>query len=357
MSDILQWNPVDDNNNQSPPNGFPEGMNYSQVNNAARAIMGGIARWNADNNGTLTTTGTGNAYVLTTNQDITAYQAGITLVFRADRINTGAATLTLNGLSALPLRREDGQDIGANEITQAFYQVVCDGAQFIVTGTASSVDEITIDQFPALADNDVTLDNINHTQASNGNDSTQTNRQILALINNFLGTEIAQIDAADGHIMADTSDNNNPKKVTFENYYAGRENDVPDDGFVLILRANSTPAAISESNFLTNYIQPLVDARIEANLPSISGNPANGEFQVGTLQFRMGQVTSNTDALETFTFSTPFANSCIAVVLNRQAANATNPTFASAFGATGFSIDRADAISSNDPIQYIAIGY
>lgn len=44
-SEVSTWSTTSDNNNSSPPNGWPEGMNYSQVNNSAREMMGAIARW------------------------------------------------------------------------------------------------------------------------------------------------------------------------------------------------------------------------------------------------------------------------------------------------------------------------
>lgn len=45
MADISEWDPVDDGNTDAPPNGWPEFMQPSAVNNAARAMMGAIRRW------------------------------------------------------------------------------------------------------------------------------------------------------------------------------------------------------------------------------------------------------------------------------------------------------------------------
>lgn len=44
MSDITQWDPVDANNSDVPPDGFPEGMPASAVNDASRAVMGSVRR-------------------------------------------------------------------------------------------------------------------------------------------------------------------------------------------------------------------------------------------------------------------------------------------------------------------------
>ncbi len=54
MADISTWSPVDASNNQPPPDGFPEGMAPSGVNNGARAIMGAVRRfYDQTINGTL----------------------------------------------------------------------------------------------------------------------------------------------------------------------------------------------------------------------------------------------------------------------------------------------------------------
>ena len=45
MGDISTWNPVDNSNTTAPPDGWPEGMAVSGVNNCARAMMGAVRRW------------------------------------------------------------------------------------------------------------------------------------------------------------------------------------------------------------------------------------------------------------------------------------------------------------------------
>ena len=44
MSDIREWSPTDASNNATPPDGFPEGMPASAVNDSSRAVMGGTRR-------------------------------------------------------------------------------------------------------------------------------------------------------------------------------------------------------------------------------------------------------------------------------------------------------------------------
>ena len=48
MSDIKTWSASAANNNAASPNGFPEGMAPSGVNDAAREVMAGVRRWYED---------------------------------------------------------------------------------------------------------------------------------------------------------------------------------------------------------------------------------------------------------------------------------------------------------------------
>ena len=45
MSEVSSWNETDNSNTAAPPDGWPEFMNPSDVNNCARAMMGAIKRW------------------------------------------------------------------------------------------------------------------------------------------------------------------------------------------------------------------------------------------------------------------------------------------------------------------------
>ena len=66
MSDIpsTDWSETDASNNASPPNGWPEGMNPSDVNNTARADRGALKRWYSWST-PATTGGTTTAYTTT----------------------------------------------------------------------------------------------------------------------------------------------------------------------------------------------------------------------------------------------------------------------------------------------------
>lgn len=113
--ELQDWSRTAASNSATPPSGFPEGMNYSQVNDSARELMAVLARWNADNNGSLASTGGANTYSLTPNGTYTAYADGMTFKFVAHQANTGAATLNVGGLGAKALTI-DGQALPAGAI-------------------------------------------------------------------------------------------------------------------------------------------------------------------------------------------------------------------------------------------------
>ena len=112
MSEIQDLDPVDANNTGR----WPENMTYSAVNDAGRADEGMIARWFRDINGSLTASGSGNAFAVTTNRTIAALVNNALLTFTANHTITGAATLDLNGLGTKDIRRFNGQPLAQGDI-------------------------------------------------------------------------------------------------------------------------------------------------------------------------------------------------------------------------------------------------
>jgi hypothetical protein len=92
VTDPNTWSSIDDSNNQSPPDGWPEGMMPSGVNNSARAMMGGLRRWYERANVCGVVTGTGNAVILTYDY-VPDLETGDVVHFMPTAANTGPATL------------------------------------------------------------------------------------------------------------------------------------------------------------------------------------------------------------------------------------------------------------------------
>lgn len=118
MSEVFDWattsSPGTDaaSNGGTPPDGFPEGMNYSQVNNSAREVMAAIARDIADTRGVLETIGTAPNYEIpSSNRTITAYTNGLAFAFRCHANNVGAAsTLNVNAIGAAGIFAPDNSN-------------------------------------------------------------------------------------------------------------------------------------------------------------------------------------------------------------------------------------------------------
>lgn len=93
-----------------------------------------------------TTTGSANAYVLTLGVSITSYTAGLTLRFKANFANTGAATLNVDGLGAVTIKKDTSVDLAANDIiVDQIVQVTYDGTNFQV-----STFDVELDTTPGL---------------------------------------------------------------------------------------------------------------------------------------------------------------------------------------------------------------
>lgn len=127
MADIAatNWSETDDNNNTAAPDGFPEGMAPSGVNNGARAVMGAVKRFWNKINAVKTTGGTTSAYTLTFDVAPAAYADGEIIAFVVNAANAAAATLNVNALGAIPLRLFAGSLLAgalqANQIVRARY--------------------------------------------------------------------------------------------------------------------------------------------------------------------------------------------------------------------------------------------
>lgn len=102
--DIAQsvWNEVDASNNTPAPDGAPEGMFPSGINDVLRAHQGAIKRW-YDQTIPLLTGGSATAYALAYGVAPTALADGMVHVVQFNATNGAAATLNVNSLGAKPL--------------------------------------------------------------------------------------------------------------------------------------------------------------------------------------------------------------------------------------------------------------
>lgn len=135
MGELTDWDTTAANNNSTPPDGFPENMDYSDVNNAARELMAVMARFYKDLNGTLATTGSANTYAVTLNSGATAYFQGMWIAVEINATNTGASTINVNTLGAKSIVQADGTALEAGDLQSGnIYELRYDGTVFRVLG-------------------------------------------------------------------------------------------------------------------------------------------------------------------------------------------------------------------------------
>ncbi len=97
------WNENDTNNNTPAPDGAPEGMFPSGVNDTIRAVMGATKRW-YDWSIPKVTGGTSTAYTLSYGVAPGALVDGMTHVVQFNALNGNAPTLNVNSLGAIALQ-------------------------------------------------------------------------------------------------------------------------------------------------------------------------------------------------------------------------------------------------------------
>jgi len=144
MAEVYEYDTTAANNNSAPPDGWPENMAPSEVNDCAREMQAADARDLADRNGTRTSSGVAPAYAVTSSRTITALTTGLIQAFTAHASNSGAAsTLNLNTIGAAPLVLPGG---GAPDIVAGgIYVAVYDGANWqIVSVTTPSASVPTL---------------------------------------------------------------------------------------------------------------------------------------------------------------------------------------------------------------------
>lgn len=105
LSDGVNWSEIDADNNQSPPNGWPEGMMPSGVNDAARADKGALKRFWDKINPVQTITSSGNVFTFITGNTAypTAYVNGEVYSFMPSGASAGGDQFQVNSLGPKPI--------------------------------------------------------------------------------------------------------------------------------------------------------------------------------------------------------------------------------------------------------------
>jgi hypothetical protein len=133
VASVYDWSTTAaSNSNADPGINWAEGMLPSAVNDSARATMAAIAAFLRD--ATVVTGGAGNAYTATYTQAMRSWSPGY-FSFVPNRDNTGAATISRDGLAPKALRAQSGQALISGQLKN--------GSLYIVSYNAAG-DEVLI---------------------------------------------------------------------------------------------------------------------------------------------------------------------------------------------------------------------
>jgi hypothetical protein len=114
---VTSFSTVAANNNSAAPNGWPEGMSPSSVNDTGRQLMADIAR-EAQINAVKKLNSVAGTNTITADMDpeLASYAAGMFVVLTPANNNTGATTLAIDGLTALDILKEDGDSLVSGDL-------------------------------------------------------------------------------------------------------------------------------------------------------------------------------------------------------------------------------------------------
>lgn len=102
-----------------------DGLSGREIPQAIRGLMAGVSAFVLDQNGSLTTGGSANAYTLLTHSGITGLKPGLSVSFLADRDNTDVPTLNVDGLGPKPFLTPSGLPLAPSAIKRGLnYTVV-----------------------------------------------------------------------------------------------------------------------------------------------------------------------------------------------------------------------------------------
>lgn len=163
MADIPDstWNEADASNTSAAPDGWPEGMAPSGVNDTGRAMKGAIKRW-YDWTIPKVTGGTSTAYTLSYSVAPGALVDGMTHLVQFNAVNGATPTLNINALGAKPLHFYCGGSwaalpanaLAVDQVVEVTYNSAagtyrCIGMPLVLTQSVSGVAAVDFTSIPS----------------------------------------------------------------------------------------------------------------------------------------------------------------------------------------------------------------
>lgn len=100
----------------------------------------------------ITTTGSSNAYVLTTGLSLAAYVSGQAFKIKTNFANTGAATINVDGLGAKSIVKNGSTALASGDLASGqVYEIAYDGTNFQLVGKFGQTEDATLTAFAALS--------------------------------------------------------------------------------------------------------------------------------------------------------------------------------------------------------------
>ena len=102
--------------------------------------------------GVITTTGSSNAYVLTTGLSLTAYVSGQAFKIKTNFANTGAATINVDTLGAKSIVKNGSTALASGDLASGqVYEIAYDGTNFQLVGKFGQTEDATLTAVAALS--------------------------------------------------------------------------------------------------------------------------------------------------------------------------------------------------------------
>ncbi len=116
MIDFADWSPTAGDNTQIDGTNIAENCDPGNVNDALRAQMANVAAFRNLIGGAATTSGSSNAYALSSGLGLMSYVQGLLIGFEANHSNTDAATLNVDSVGAKAITLNGGAALAADDI-------------------------------------------------------------------------------------------------------------------------------------------------------------------------------------------------------------------------------------------------